>query len=364
MEKNEMPKTRFNDTSDGDIIFVDKNKSEDQNMKFPNPNTDPHGFMKAAETIDISNVEMDDVMELAYQFEVAKAEIEKLESSSDDEKNDDVNDDNIAIEAIAKNIEPENVGLFKRFVALLKGGPGSGRYPKGSGDESNNSDLERKKNKNEENTKKEFENWKNLKNNLEKFKNEKRDYSEAGRKERFAKEKEFFKNISETERKLESLFKEKEKINKDLLKIRDKELVDYFNSDKSDSIFLSLKQGSENLVLKSDEKQLVTGVVMEPEETDSQGEITSEEVIEKTCHEFMEQYQDIDLQHNGEVEKNCHIVESYIAPVDLNINNKKIKKGSWVMTVHVIDKSVWSDIKKGRYTGFSIGGFGIRQSAE
>jgi hypothetical protein len=113
-------------------------------------------------------------------------------------------------------------------------------------------------------------------------------------------------------------------------------------------------------ILKADEaKQLVTGVVLEPDTVDAHQDVVSAEEIERAAHNFMMKSRVIGLQHKkkGAVE----VVESSIAPSDMVIGKQNVKKGSWIMTVKVHDAKVWGDVKDGKYTGFSIGGLAIRK---
>ena len=50
------------------------------------------------------------------------------------------------------------------------------------------------------------------------------------------------------------------------------------------------------------------------------------------------------------------VLESYIAPQDLEIAKRKVKKGSWVLVTRVLDKKLWQAIKDGEYTGYSMAG--------
>ena len=50
------------------------------------------------------------------------------------------------------------------------------------------------------------------------------------------------------------------------------------------------------------------------------------------------------------------VVETFIAPVDFELNGRMILKGTWVMTMKVFDDEVWALVKTGKITGFSIGG--------
>ena len=111
-------------------------------------------------------------------------------------------------------------------------------------------------------------------------------------------------------------------------------------------------------VEKSLDEQLVSGVVLQPEVVDAQGDIMSEDVIKKAAHRFLSDYNKetkLGLQHK-EFKKRFDLLESYVVPQESIINNKNIKKGSWFVVVKVLDSKVWDLIKTGKITGFSIGG--------
>ena len=40
---------------------------------------------------------------------------------------------------------------------------------------------------------------------------------------------------------------------------------------------------------------------------------------------------------------------------------QKVKKGSWLISVHVPDEKLWRDVKSKKINAFSVGGFGQRQ---
>jgi cation transport regulator ChaB len=112
--------------------------------------------------------------------------------------------------------------------------------------------------------------------------------------------------------------------------------------------------------IKADnEQQLVTGIVLEPETVDAQGDIISAEVIEKAAHNFLAKSRIIGKQHKGKAM--AEVVESYIAPRDMQIGEQGVKKGSWIMSVKVHDNSLWEEVKAGEITGFSIGALGVRE---
>ena len=114
-----------------------------------------------------------------------------------------------------------------------------------------------------------------------------------------------------------------------------------------------------NISKVDDEKRVVYGIVLEPDVEDAQGDIISASEIEKTAHRFMKESRIIGEQHQRAVQ--AEVVESYISPDNLVINRKKVKSGSWVMAVKVHDDKLWKGVKDGLYTGFSVGGYGLRK---
>ncbi len=110
-------------------------------------------------------------------------------------------------------------------------------------------------------------------------------------------------------------------------------------------------------------KQIVFGVVMEPESVDSQGDtIEDPEVIEKSAHNFMLSSRVIGKAHTKKAKADP--VESFIAQEDMKIGKEKVRKGSWVMAVKVHDAALWKGVVGGEYTGFSIGAMAKRRDLE
>lgn len=117
------------------------------------------------------------------------------------------------------------------------------------------------------------------------------------------------------------------------------------------------------LVTKADDPQkLVYGVVYEPDKEDAHGDFMTAETIEKAAHGFMENYQLIDKQHDFETEAG-KVVESYVAPVDLEIDSEKIAKGTWVLVTKATD-DMWESIQKGEFTGYSLAGSAETETVE
>ena len=119
-------------------------------------------------------------------------------------------------------------------------------------------------------------------------------------------------------------------------------------------------------------QQLIYGIVLEPDVIDSQGDFVPGPHVEKAAHNYMKKV----ARGRASVSKLQHRlpafrrdkpsvvpVESFIAPVDFTYPGSKepVKRGSWVMVVHVEDPQIWQDVLDGHYGGFSIGGTGKRE---
>lgn len=106
------------------------------------------------------------------------------------------------------------------------------------------------------------------------------------------------------------------------------------------------------------ESHYVTGVVYEPLTEDAHGNYMTEEEITKAAYWFAKNGDQVDLQHSFEPLENAAVVESYVAPCEMEIGGEEIRKGTWIMTVEVTDPAIFEAIKKGEITGFSMGGVG------
>jgi putative serine protease XkdF len=137
------------------------------------------------------------------------------------------------------------------------------------------------------------------------------------------------------------------------------------------SLFYGKKKLKYKMQKAYSHKQLIYGVVLEPNTLDSQDDYMLPEQVERAAHNYLKK----GLRGKSTISRLGHKgvaffknkpsvvpVESYIAPTDFSYDGKEmVKKGTWVMVLHVEDPSVWDDVLKGEYTGLSIGGTGIRQ---
>ncbi|MDY0388678.1 MAG: XkdF-like putative serine protease domain-containing protein [Methanolobus sp.] len=108
------------------------------------------------------------------------------------------------------------------------------------------------------------------------------------------------------------------------------------------------------------EKRLLYGIVYEPDTEDTYGDFMTKDEIEKTAHEFLEYYRNIDTEHNLLAGAGV-VVESYVAPVSLSIGDNVVKAGSWVLVTRA-SEDIWEAWKDGEITGYSM--FGISREAK
>jgi hypothetical protein len=112
------------------------------------------------------------------------------------------------------------------------------------------------------------------------------------------------------------------------------------------------------------EERIVYGIVLEPETEDSQTDIYSADEVRKAAHGFMEGYRNGNYtahQHDGlDITDQLLVLESFIAPVDFDLDGEPVKKGTWLMSSRILSDTIWEGVKKGEVTGYSIGGDAFR----
>lgn len=145
-----------------------------------------------------------------------------------------------------------------------------------------------------------------------------------------------------------------------ILKACDEDIIemDKLKLIKKESQILPGSINKEVSIIKSEKKKLIYGVVYEPSEIDAHGDYASAEEIEKAAHTYLEDFAEINLMHAKGLGKKARVVESYIAPIDFEVEGEKIKKGAWVMATKIYDPQLWDAIQKGLITGYSIEGTG------
>lgn len=142
----------------------------------------------------------------------------------------------------------------------------------------------------------------------------------------------------------------------------DKEkLVEAFSSFLDNNFNGTKKEATAVEVHKAvdDEQRKALFIVLAPDEVDLHGDIYSAEEITKACDSFNRHCNQANIQHLIQTEE-AEIVESYIAPVDFNLDDgRTVTKGSWLQTWFLPETEagevLWKGIKDGTFTGLSIG---------
>jgi len=162
------------------------------------------------------------------------------------------------------------------------------------------------------------------------------------------------------------------------LKEKFQKTVGMFDEEQEETVETETKksfQTAYEIISKNEEKRLIMGPVLIPDNVDLQDDIVSANEIEKAAHGYMIKlayrddkdflkslgFRNVDkagergFQHI-DFSRKMAVVETFIASVDMIIEGRKIVKGTWVMTMKVFDDEVWNLVKLGKITGFSIGG--------
>jgi len=113
-----------------------------------------------------------------------------------------------------------------------------------------------------------------------------------------------------------------------------------------------------------DEKKLVYGAVYVPDEPDIQGDWSNASDLEDAAHQFF-----IDLVRYGgrksgtnllhetsDLGQAVQIVESATLPVDIQLRDQFLPKGTWFICAKINDVAIWRAIKSGDLNGFSMEG--------
>jgi hypothetical protein len=107
----------------------------------------------------------------------------------------------------------------------------------------------------------------------------------------------------------------------------------------------------------------VTYVAMIPDHTDLHGDYTSENEVRKAKESFNKSMMRANLFHLVMTDT-FDVIESYLAPCDMVLNDQFVKKSTWLMTLQVHDDALWQMIKDDEITGISIGALASVEDAE
>lgn len=114
-----------------------------------------------------------------------------------------------------------------------------------------------------------------------------------------------------------------------------------------------------------EEERRIIGVVLEPEVEDLHKDIYSAEEIAKACESFNTFCKTLNLQHQVNVSKEgMEVEESFILPVEAMVGDRVVKAGTWVMQSKIHNEAIWESVKKGTFTGYSVGCGGVFEDIE
>jgi hypothetical protein len=124
-------------------------------------------------------------------------------------------------------------------------------------------------------------------------------------------------------------------------------------------------------VVKADEdeekeERTVFGVVLIPETPDAQGDVYDAEEVKKAAYSFMEIYGGhMKIMHRGKaLDDKLKVLETYLSKQEISFGDEAFPIGTWFVTSRVCDDEIWSDVKEGKWTGYSMGGSAIKEALD
>lgn len=105
-------------------------------------------------------------------------------------------------------------------------------------------------------------------------------------------------------------------------------------------------------------KRVIYAVAMEPDVEDAHGEQTTAENIEAAAWGFLSNAHAINVEHRGP-DVDAEVVESFIAPSDLDIGGTTVRKASWVVGIR-LSRELFARAQKGDFGGVSVEGLARR----
>jgi len=121
-------------------------------------------------------------------------------------------------------------------------------------------------------------------------------------------------------------------------------------------------------VMKSEEERYVLFIVLEPlkgdGDVDAQKDKYNKPEVRKAFFYWTEKGRKFGLMHKQLLkDSDVTLCENYLAPVDFNEGGQSIREGTWLMGTRINSDAIWADIKSGKLTGVSIGGYATRTQA-
>ena len=109
----------------------------------------------------------------------------------------------------------------------------------------------------------------------------------------------------------------------------------------------------------TDEQRYTLGIVYEPDVVDDQGDWATADSIREAAWRFAGKLAiakaSAGLQHKEWGNHIAEVVETYVAPCDMELEGQSVAKGSWMMGLRW-GEEYWPQVKSGEITGLSMGG--------
>jgi hypothetical protein len=128
--------------------------------------------------------------------------------------------------------------------------------------------------------------------------------------------------------------------------------------------YIKIKRSVTFICRSKDDERLVTGVVADPLNVDSYGNMIDEDAIRRSALLFMEKFGNTGVGHQTDsygqpilFNDRLKIVESWRARAETVVDEESgttVPKGSWVLSFRVLDDDIWDDTKNESLTGFSF----------
>jgi hypothetical protein len=108
------------------------------------------------------------------------------------------------------------------------------------------------------------------------------------------------------------------------------------------------------IIQKSEAEQIVTGAALIPDNPDKEGDVVDAENVKHVAYDYLATHQKVDENHDRRAREH-DVVESYVAPQEIEIGDDTVPEGTWIVSVRLGDEA-WQKVEKGLYTGFSVDG--------
>lgn len=123
-------------------------------------------------------------------------------------------------------------------------------------------------------------------------------------------------------------------------------------------------QDKEMQIIKTDNScNTILFVALVPMEVDRNGDIITEEEITKTAHDFVRNLSKkaVNVDHEDDTDiASAEFVESFIAPVEIQVGLETIPKWSWVVGIK-FDDDTYKAVQEGDFVGISIEWKGVKE---